>query len=80
MLTFEHAHSPAYGDAEHKTVFVYAKFAEFSEELPFLATDFDCMDYGRDIHARAIAGEFGEVAPFVPSDISQPTVQGAQTL
>lgn len=80
MLTFEYAHSPSYADEEKKTVFLYTKFAEFSEELPFLATDFDSMEYGRDIHARALAGEFGEIAPFVAPDIQQPTTQGTQSL
>lgn len=29
---------------------------------PFTAADYDVLDYGQDLYARAIKGEFGEVA------------------
>lgn len=35
------------------------------ETGPFLATSSDPEDYGRDLFTRALAGEFGEIAPYV---------------
>ena len=35
------------------------------ESLPFLATSSDPEDYGREIYTRAVAGEFGEVSPYI---------------
>lgn len=85
MLTIESAHSPVWADADGITINLIVKFAEFEEELPFAANDHDAMPYGRELFARAKAGEFGEVAPFVPfvpvfPAPNQPQTQGAQTL
>lgn len=34
--------------------------------VPFHAMAADTMAYGKDIYERAVAGEFGPIAPFVP--------------
>jgi len=84
MLTFESAHSPAYAAEDGSCISLMVKFAEFNEELPFGATPHDPHDHGRNIYERAVAGEFGEIVPFVaPSTESgqnQPSTQGSQNL
>ena len=83
MLTFESAHSPAYASEDGSCISLMVKFAEFNEELPFGATNHDPHEHGRNIYERAIAGEFGDIAPFVAGAVAgenQPQTQGAQTL
>ena len=81
MFTLEYAKDPVFSSNDGQQVSLTVKFEEFSEELPFNATSFDSMPYGVDLWQRAIAGEFGEIAPFVaPEGSPQPVVNGAQTL
>lgn len=53
--------------------------------VPFTAMPNDVEEHGRVLYAKAIAGEFGVIADFVPAVAQeatqeQPTSQGAQTL
>lgn len=81
MFTVEHATNPVFGNAEGTSITLRVKFREFNEALPFAATAYDSMPHGVDIYNRAIAGEFGAIAPFVPpEEEAQPTSIGAQTL
>ena len=82
MLTVEYAKNPIYGSEDGQTIDLIVKFYEFNEELPFGATPYDPMPYGVDIYNRAVAGEFGPVAPYVPIEVAedQPTVSGTQTI
>lgn len=41
--------------------------------IPFHATADDPEPHGREIHARAIAGEFGPVMPYVAPEVVPPT-------
>jgi hypothetical protein len=66
MFTLEYAKDPVYGDATENNIQLIVKWEEFAEEMPFGATTYDPEAYGRDLYARAKAGEFGEVAPYVP--------------
>jgi hypothetical protein len=81
-LTPTSAHSPTYNDETGNSVFLYVKFEEFEDELPFAATTYDVMDYGRQLYANAVAGMYGPVAPFVPPEpaADQPVANGVQTL
>lgn len=40
------------------------KFEHLDEEVPFVANPNDCEAHGRELYARAIAGDFGVVQPF----------------
>jgi hypothetical protein len=43
-------------------------FEEFhGEELPFHATPDDTEAHGRELYTRALAGDFGPVAPYAPT-------------
>jgi len=63
MFTLEYAKNPAWQGENRISLIV--KFAEFNEEHPFLATSFDPEPHGVAIYNRAVAGEFGAVAPYV---------------
>jgi hypothetical protein len=81
MLIIETASNPCWNDANKTSIQLTVKFTEFEEILPFTATPNDSMPYGVELYNRAVAGEFGEVAPYVaPPEVTQPTTQGAQTL
>ena len=82
MLTVEYAKDPVYASEDGQTIDLIVKFYEFNEELPFGATPYDPMPYGVDLYNRAVAGEFGPIAPYVP-DVpveNQPLTSGTQTI
>ena len=81
MLTVEYAKDPVWNSDDGQQIFLIVKFEQIEEELPFNATSFDIMPYGVDLFNRAVLGEFGEIAPYVPPpENTQPISQGAQTL
>jgi hypothetical protein len=64
MLTIEYAKNPKYNSQNKREILLTVKFAEFTEELPFTATDFDSEEHGRILHANALKGDYGTIAPF----------------
>jgi hypothetical protein len=84
MLTFQYAKNPSFASEDKSIISLTVKFAEYNEELPFGATNYDTYEYGRNIYQRALAGEFGEVgafaAPSVEASPNQPQTTGSQTL
>jgi hypothetical protein len=81
MFTFQYAKDPIYASEDGNCIQLTVKWEEFNEEMPFGATTFDYHDHGRELHARAAAGEFGPIAPFVaPVRPTQPSTTGSQTL
>lgn len=78
MLTIESAVNPVYANAEGTCISLQVKFEEFADVMPFGATPYDPMPYGVELYNRAIAGEFGPIAPYVaPPEPVQPQTQGA---
>lgn len=81
MFTLEYANNPVWHNAEGTSIHLTVKFAEFNEEFPFAANSYDSMPHGVDLYNRAKAGEFGEIAPYVPPpEPVQPISSGTQTL
>ena len=78
MLTIQYAKNPSWNNEEHTAINLTVKFEEISEELPFLATSYDPMPYGVELFNNAVAGEYGEVAPYIPIPTDQPTTTGMQ--
>lgn len=69
------ADSPRWGDAAHTCVNIRAVFSHLPNEvLPFLASPDDPEAHGREAFARASAGEFGEIAEYVPPTPVVPAV------
>ena len=65
-MQLEYAKNPVWADAGHRMIDLTIKWVEIDEELPFTASPKDCEEHGRAIFAAAQAGEYGEVAEFVP--------------
>jgi hypothetical protein len=86
MFTLEYAKNPSYQTKDHSCIEITVKWEEFNEEMPFGAMANDIEQHGRDLYNRIIAGEFGEIAPYVPSIYTaenipeQPTTTGSQDL
>jgi hypothetical protein len=57
---------PVWSNKEHSTIDLIIKLDGSSEELPFTADPNDCEEHGRAIFAAALAGEYGEIAEYVP--------------
>jgi len=87
MLTIEYAKDPKSVNAENTQIDLIVKFIEIDDELPFTATPFDVEPYGVELYNNAIAGQYGEVAPYVPPPPpppepvlqEQPTTTGTKT-
>lgn len=81
MFTLEYAKDPVWNDNTGQSIFLIVKWVEFNEEHPFSATSFDSMPHGVDLYNRAKAGEFGQIAPYVPPpEPTQPQTTGSQEL
>lgn len=81
MLIVQSASDPVYANAENSDINLQVKFSQFNEVLPFTATPNDPMPYGVDLYNRAVAGEFGPIAPYEPPVTeAQPVTTGSQTL
>lgn len=83
MFTLQYAKDPIWNNAEGTSILLTIKWEEFNEEMPFGACSYDSESYGVDLFNRAVAGEFGEVAPFVasitPTIDFVPTSSGTQS-
>jgi hypothetical protein len=76
MFTLKYAKDPIWNDDTGNAIHLTVRFEEINEDLPFTATSFDPEPHGRDLFERAKAGEFGEIAPYVPPNTTQPITTG----
>ena len=60
------AKNPKYVTSDKSIIQLDVLFEGFSEYLPFGATADDVEAYGRELYARAVSGEFGEIASGIP--------------
>jgi len=63
------ASNPVWANAQNTAINILAQFDTFADPMPFTASPTDPEQYGRDIYARAVADEFGVVAPYVPPPV-----------
>lgn len=56
-----------WGNADHSSIECEVMFDDITSEewTPFGANPLDHYEHGREIYAKAIAGEFGEIAEYV---------------
>jgi hypothetical protein len=66
-MELEYAKDPRWADADQTLIDLVIKWNKFPDELPFTASPNDPETHGRAIFAAAVAGEYGLVAPYVPS-------------
>ncbi len=66
-MQLNNIHSPVWADQAHSGVLVTCDAPEIGEtSMPFLAMPNDSEAHGVDVYTRAVAGEFGVIADFVP--------------
>lgn len=65
--------NPQWANRDRTAINCRIKTNTHVEEMPFTASMTDSEDYGREIFARCLAGEFGEIAPMEePSPLPPP--------
>lgn len=64
-LNLKSASNPKWVDEAHTSINLTVNFEEIGT-VPFTATPNDTEEHGRDIYAKAVAGEFGEIAEWTP--------------
>lgn len=67
-MKYSNVRNPKWVNAEHTALECEVLFDDVTSEewSPFGASPNDPYPHGREIHARIIAGEFGEIAEYVP--------------
>jgi hypothetical protein len=65
-INLKSASNPKWVDEAHTSINLTVNFEEIGQDVPFHATPDDTEEHGRDIYARAIAGEFGVIAEWTP--------------
>jgi len=66
------ANTPKYSAHDHSSIDLNIHHPRFGW-LPFTARADDVESTGADLYARAVAGEFGPIAPYeAPADEEQP--------
>lgn len=62
-----YANNPVWANRSQTKINLTVRFDHIDKDIPFTADINDVEAHGRDIFARAQSGEFGEVAPFLPT-------------
>lgn len=62
-MEFTYAHSPRWATESHSSIDLVVNFVGIGE-VQFSASPDDCEDHGKEIYAKAVAGEFGSIAPY----------------
>lgn len=70
-LTIVTVTNPQWANPDQTAINVIARFSEIDEDLPFTAVPNDTEAHGREIFARASAGEFGAIDVYVPPSDEQ---------
>ena len=72
MAHYISVRNPKYTDPEHTKIDLEVNFSHEPEEyVPFTASADDPEAHGRELHQRALDGDFGEIAPYqTPADIT----------
>lgn len=56
--------NPKWSSENHTSIDCLVNFTHLKEEGLFTASPFDTESHGRELFARLVAGDFGEIAPF----------------
>jgi hypothetical protein len=75
MFIVEWAKDGVYRDGSGQVIDLTVKFLEFNEPVRFAATPTDPEEYGRQLYANAVRGDYGPVAPYTPPPPYVPTAQ-----
>lgn len=64
--------SPQWASEDSSAINCWVRTNTLVEEVPFTAAPHDSEAHGREIYARCLAGEFGEIAPMAPRVLPEP--------
>lgn len=73
-LNLKYASNPKWSNRSHSAIDVVARFHEIEEDLPFTANPDDVEAHGRDIYYRASSGEFGPIAEFEATPLTEEVI------
>jgi hypothetical protein len=78
MSNVEYIKNPVFMSENGSRIDCIVKFDSVPIELPFLADANDIEPHGRAIHAAILAGEAGEIEPYVPPSepVQKPVIEG----
>ena len=65
-MNYSNIKNPQWVNAENTVIDCVVTFDHIGEPVPFTANPNDSAAHGREIFERCAAGEFGEVAAYVP--------------
>ena len=65
-MIFESIRAPVWGSADHTVINLLVKISRLPDEIMFSACQYDPEPYGQEAFNRAVGGEFGPIADFVP--------------
>lgn len=74
MLTVLRARNPRWDDAAKTSISLYVIFEESKDtlgEIPFTAVEHDCELHGKELFARAKAGDFGAVSEYAAPELTE---------
>lgn len=86
MFTVEYVKNLKWENAEHTMFSCIVKYEEFNEEHPSGISPTDPYAHIQEIWTKGIAGEYGEIAEYIPPPTpenppeDQPITEGTQTL
>jgi hypothetical protein len=63
-ISYTSVRNPKWSSENHTSIDCLVNFTHLKEEGLFTASPFDTESYGRELFARLVAGDFGEIAPF----------------
>lgn len=66
MIEVISAATPRFIESDKSVIVLNVQFSHLPAPVEFAASAHDTELHGRDIHARALAGEFGSVAEYAP--------------
>lgn len=73
MITYSNVHSPVWANADHTVINMVVNFDHLpEEEVLFGAVATDVEAHGRELFARAVAGDFGVIGPYVAPSVPVP--------
>jgi hypothetical protein len=73
--------NPVWSNAEKTSIDCVITTSQFGgEELSFTASQNDVEAHGRAIFGQILSGQYGPIADYIPLEVEQPVVEGAQSL
>jgi hypothetical protein len=80
-VNFTSVMNPVWADSEKTRVNCFVTVEHFGDEIiPFTACSRDIEAHGRELFQEIVDGKHGLIADYIPPDVPQPTVTGANTL